>query len=310
MPSRHRFARLAAITLVLLLAVIVWGTLVRASGSGAGCANHWPLCNGEIVPRAPTVRTLIEFAHRVSSGAMLVAVVALALLGRRDLERGHPARRAAGFAVALTFVEAGVGASIVLLEKVGDDASAGRAVVMAVHLVNTFLLVASITLAWWWARRAPRGAVDWRSADGTAFAVGLVGVLIVGASGALTALGDTLFPATSLAAGLAQDLAPDAHPFLRLRFLHPMLALGVAGGWVVLASRFIGTTHERPLPALARGVLSMVTLQLVVGVVNLFLLAPIALQLVHLLVADLVWMSCVLFAAEALARREPVAAKP
>ena len=47
------FARFAGAVLGYNLLVIVWGAYVRASGSGAGCGNHWPLCNGVVVPNAP-----------------------------------------------------------------------------------------------------------------------------------------------------------------------------------------------------------------------------------------------------------------
>ena len=63
-----RFAKYSWIVLVYNLVVILWGAYVRATGSGAGCGSHWPLCNGEVIPRAPEVETLVEFTHRLSSG--------------------------------------------------------------------------------------------------------------------------------------------------------------------------------------------------------------------------------------------------
>src|SRR5215467_12703113 len=59
------------------VAVIAWGAFVRASGSGAGCGRHWPLCNGEVVPRPTSVATVIEATHRATSGLALVGVVGL-----------------------------------------------------------------------------------------------------------------------------------------------------------------------------------------------------------------------------------------
>src|SRR5579864_6461088 len=82
LPVRLRsanFTRYAWGVLGWNLLVLLWGAYVRACGSGAGCGSHWPLCNGEVVPHAPQVQTVIEFTHRVTSGVALVATVLLAL---------------------------------------------------------------------------------------------------------------------------------------------------------------------------------------------------------------------------------------
>ena len=89
MPSK--LARFAWFVLAWNVVVILWGAYVRATGSGAGCGAHWPLCNGEVVPRAPTAAMLIEFSHRLSSGLALVAVIVLAVWIWRTVAAGHPA---------------------------------------------------------------------------------------------------------------------------------------------------------------------------------------------------------------------------
>lgn len=303
---RHRlsFSRLALGVLVYALAVIGWGALVRATGSGAGCADHWPLCNGELVPRAPTSAMWIELVHRVSSGLFLVAVAILVATGWARLPSRDAARRAAGAAGLFTLIEAAIGAALVLLRKVGDDDSATRALLMAFHLANTFFLLAALACAWWWARGGARPAL--RAARSAApFAAALAGTLVAGAAGAVTALGDTLFPAPSLAAGVAQDLSPTAHSLLRLRVIHPILALLAAAGWIALAMRFASTTPG-PARRLARGVVALVCAQLVVGISTLLLLAPLALQLLHLLLADLLWIAGILLSLEALAAGAPL----
>ena len=76
------------------IAVIVWGAAVRATGSGAGCGDHWPLCNGSVIQHYPTAATLIEFAHRASSGVALLAVVGLLVWTFRTAPRRHLARSA------------------------------------------------------------------------------------------------------------------------------------------------------------------------------------------------------------------------
>jgi heme A synthase len=150
MGPMARLSRFAWLTLVYNVAVIAWGAYVRATGSGAGCGSHWPLCNGEIIPRGPTLETLVEFSHRLTSGLALVAVVVLFWWTRRESARTHPARRASAWALVFMLTEAGVGAALVLFRLVADNASMARAMFMAIHLVNTFVLLAFLTLTAHW----------------------------------------------------------------------------------------------------------------------------------------------------------------
>jgi cytochrome c oxidase assembly protein subunit 15 len=295
------FARFAWSVLGYNLLVVAWGAFVRATGSGAGCGRHWPTCNGEVVPRAPRIETAIEFAHRATSGIALLAVVVLLVWAFRAFPRGHAARRAAAWAMALMVAEALVGAGLVLFGWVAKDPSAARGWVMAVHLTNTFLLLGALALAADWSRHpgglalAGRGPVA--AALGTAAAV----VLLAGVTGAIAALGDTLFPATSFAEGLRQETASEASILLRLRLLHPFAA--VAAGAAVLAAARVAL-RARPEPrvrAAALAAAAFVALEIGLGVANVLLLAPVGLQLVHLLVADLVWLSLVLLASASLA---------
>ena len=298
-----RLARFAIWTLGCNLVVVLWGAVVRATGSGAGCGSHWPLCNGVAVPQAPTTATLIELTHRLTSGLALVMVVILAVACWRTLPRGHAARRAALAALVLIVVEAAIGAGLVLLELVGSNASAGRAAYMGLHLAVTFLLLASLALTAWWADAAPRLRGDRRVA--TFLAVAGAGLLLVAATGAIAALGDTLFPAGSLAAGVRQDLSPASHFLLRLRVLHPLLAVGVAAYLLFLPQLVRAPRMGRTPRKLGSAVSLLALVQLAVGAANLGLLAPVALQLLHLLLADLLWIGVVLFGAAALADPRP-----
>jgi heme A synthase len=299
----NRQARFAWIVVAYTLAVILWGAFVRATGSGAGCGQHWPLCNGEVVPRAPAIETIIELTHRVTSGLALLAVVALVFVVWRHRPKGHPARQAAGWSLVFMLTEAGVGAGLVLFELVADNASLARALFMAVHLANTFLLLAAMTLTARWLHDGPAGLAA-AGRGGRAVTLGLLagGLLLVGVSGAVAALGDTLFPATSLAHGLEQDLSPTSHVLLRLRLIHPTLAAVVALALIVVSPRI--PTGSEALWGLGPGqwVALLAGVQSAMGVLNVLLLAPVWLQLVHLLLADLLWIAVMLLGAAALRR--------
>lgn len=300
-PSR-RFELFAWGNVVYNLAVIVWGAFVRATGSGAGCGEHWPTCNGEVIPWDPGLETAIEFTHRLTSGLALVLAVLLFVWARRVWPKGSAPRKAAGFTLGFMVGEALVGAAIVLLALTGLNDSVGRAAVMGVHLVNTLLLVGALVLTAWLSggRAAPRVDVD-RPTAGLLGATAL-GMMVLGATGAITALGDTLFPAESLAAGLADDLSPTAHVLVRLRVIHPVLAV-LVGGLGVVSGVVAGLGAEGSQRRAGLSLAVLVGVQLLVGVANIWLLAPVWMQLVHLLVADFVWIALVLTAATALAPR-------
>lgn len=306
--QRSRFARFAWAILGLNILVVLWGAVVRATGSGAGCGAHWPQCNGEIIPLAPTVATVIEFSHRLTSGIALLTVAGLLVWSFRAFPRGHAVRRAAIAAMIFMIFEALIGAGIVLLRLVAHNQSLERGFSGGLHLVNTFLLLGVLTLTAWWAsggalpRLQGQGALPWL------FGLGLASALFLGASGAITALGDTLFPVQSLAEGLQQDFAGAAHLFVQLRIFHPIIAIGV-GVYSVLLGWY--AARQRPSIGTCRAALALTALfavQMVVGLVNVVLLAPVAVQLIHLLLADAIWIALVLAANLALAEA-PVPAR-
>ncbi len=292
-----RLTRYAVATLVVNFFVIAWGAWVRASGSGAGCGNHWPTCNGEIIPQSPTVHTLVEFTHRVSSGVALLLIVGLVAWTWRRFPARHPARRAAGTSLVLMGVEAGIGAGLVKFELVAHNASVVRALSLGAHLVNTQLLLAAIALTAWWADG--HSPIAWRGFGRGRwwFVAAGCGLLAVGMTGAIASLGDTLFPARTLAQGISQDFDPAAQLLLRLRIWHPMLAVLVGAGVMWLAQS-AGHRIGTPIAVrAARRVVILVLIQWTIGVSALVLLVPVVLQLLHLISADLVWLSFVTLAA-------------
>jgi heme A synthase len=297
-----RFAKYAWGVLAANLGVVLWGAYVRASGSGAGCGSHWPLCTGVVIPQSPGLATLIELTHRATSGVALLLVVGLFVWSRRVAPAGSPVRLGAGLALVFMLCEALIGAALVKLELVAQNASLTRAVYLATHLLNTFLLLGSLALTAWWASGGEQLRVEVRRRLPWLFAAALLGTLVVGMSGAITALGDTLFPPTSLAEGIRQDASPTAHLLVRLRVLHPALAVAVGLYLIVLATS-AAAQRGRVVKRLAWAVGGLVVTQWLAGLTNIALLAPVWLQLVHLLLADLLWIALVLLGAAALAQK-------
>lgn len=301
----HKLARFAWFALFYNVVVILWGAYVRATGSGAGCGAHWPLCDGMIIPRDPSTAMMIEFSHRVSSGLALVVVVILFVWVRRAVAPGMPARRAAAAALVFIITEALLGAALVLFRLVAQDESLARAMVMPLHLANTLVLLLCLTLTAHWLSGGAPVRISGRGRVFGLAVVMLVLVIGVGKTGAVAALGDTLYPAASLSEGLRADISPAGSLLLRLRLLHPALALVTA---VVL---LFGLTALRVGPADGRGqlakrsVYTLTVVQVLFGFVNIWLLAPVWAQLVHLLLADLLWIALVVTVASALAEPAP-----
>ena len=232
MEKIKAFQKFTIANLAYTLLVIVWGAYVRASGSGAGCGAHWPLCNGEVLPSTETIKTWVEFAHRTSSGLNLVLVFIGYAWARKISNKGSWIRTSAFYSVIAICMEAVLGAGLVLLKHVDLDQSVGRAISISLHLVNTLFLLTTLSTLAWYSFHPEQGlqkAKSWIHQN--RFFMICAGVFVLlGISGAITALGDTLFPATSLTNGIQQDLAHDAHFLVKLRVFHPLIALT----WIML----------------------------------------------------------------------------
>lgn len=300
-PPARRFARFPWAVLGYTLLVILFGAVVRVTGSGAGCGQHWPTCHGEIAHLPQRLETAIELSHRITSGLSLFVVLALVFWTRRQVAPGHVARKAAWFSLVFLIVEALIGAGLVLFALVADDTSVARAVVMPAHLVNTSLLMLSLTVTAWAASR-PDVRLVFNRSKGTWVALGLVLLVAVSATGALTALGDTLYPVTDGVA-LSDRLreSQSGATFLeRLRSLHPFLALFASLFLFVVAGHFRGERSEG-VARRATLVIIVLFLQLVLGVTNIWLSAPGWMQVTHLAVANVLWVAWVLMGLELLA---------
>lgn len=301
-PSRIRGAWLAKAALFYTLFVILFGALVRVTGSGAGCGQHWPTCHGEIAHLPRSLETLIELTHRVTSGLSLVLVVALVVVVRQ-LPPGHLARRGAWFSLIFLVFEALIGAGLVLFELVAKNTSEARAVVMPAHLVNTSLLMLVLTLtAWAIERRSPKLA--FAGVPAGLMLVGLGVLVAVSTTGALTALGDTLYPVTHGAqlSERVQEVRSGATLLERVRSLHPLCAL-LAALYLFGVASYVKSVAPRQA-SLSFWVVLVLFAQLCVGVVNIWLSAPAWMQILHLAVANLLWVLWVLLGLELMSRAE------
>jgi heme A synthase len=293
--SFDKFAKYSLVVLVFNLAVILWGAYVRATGSGAGCGSHWPDCRGEIIPANPQIETLIEFTHRLSSGVAFVLVLIMVVIAWKIYPKGNPVRVGSGLSMFFMITEALVGATLVRFQWVAYDVSLGRVITISIHLINTLLLLASITLTIWWASVGKKIIVQGHKLAAIALILAILSMLIIGVTGAITALGDTLFPAESLAEGIQQDFSPTAHFLLRLRVWHPVIAI-ISGLYIIFIAFMLNRPEDDKLMRFfSTALVGLIVVQLVAGFINLLLLAPIPMQLVHLLLADLVWILLILF---------------
>ena len=289
-----RFKKFAWFVLAFNVLVILWGAFVRATGSGAGCGGNWPLCYGDVVPLSPTSETLIEYAHRVTSGLALLFTLALIYLSRKFAD-GHTVRKAAIASGIFILIEALIGAGLVLFDLVGGNTSATRALTAAVHLSNTYFLLGALTLTVLWAQDSRAafkrpGRLRW-----ALILVALLGLIVIGATGAITALGDTLFPARSLAEGLADKFDSTAHFLVRLRVIHPLIAI-LVGAYILFGIRLDYFVDQDVSNTRVRRVLiGLIVVQWIAGVINVVLLAPVWMQILHLLIADLIWIFFIIY---------------
>lgn len=294
------FTPYAWFVLALNLAVILWGAFVRASGSGAGCGDHWPLCNGVVLPNFARLATIIEFTHRITSALLVIAVIGLILGAWKSFPARHRVRRAAAWAGLLTLSEGLFGAALVLLGHVENNTSPWRGVSLSLHLMNTLALIAALAAAAWFSRR-------------TATNISVVGVsqglqrlaitccilfALTYAIGGIAALADTLFPATSLQQGWAQDMASGSHVFVRVRILHPFVAAAAALGIVILCSLCFRLREAASIRGLSTALICIVLAQMCVGISNLALLHPVPIQIFHLFLAAILWICLFLLCVE------------
>jgi heme A synthase len=300
--TNRGFRGYALYILAYLLFVILFGAWVRITHSGAGCGSHWPTCHGEIIPLSPSLETKIEFTHRVTSGILGPAVLVLLAWSWRRFGWGRVTITAVVTTV-FVIIEGLIGAELVLQDLVADDDSVARAVIISLHLVNTLILTGSAVLTAWWSFDDRRMSFSGLGRGSWLLLAGLLALVVTSMTGAVTALGDTLFPVAPAGEGLLahvrDDLSTANHFLVRLRVVHPVVAVVAAGALYGIGAWVREHAKDRLTPRLARGLQHAVIAQVVAGIVTIGLAAPGWMQLVHLLMAQIVWAMAVLTAASA-----------
>lgn len=290
------FAKYSWFVLAFNVTVILWGVFLRASKSGDGCGQHWLTCHGEMIPSAPELKTVIEFSHRITSAIAFFLVAGLLIWTFRRFSKGHPIRKTAVLSFVFIITEAAVGAGLVLTGNTAETLSASRPFWIAGHLINTFILLAFLTLT---ARYAGGGRpLEWER--GKKFilpiALSIIAVLLIGLTGSIAALANMLFPSGTLAEGMAKDFSSASHMLLRLRLLHPITAILGSVFLIFLTGWMAKSADDNHKVMRWSNVLLVLILgQLAFGSLTLFMMAPIVMQLGHLLLADAIWISLVLF---------------
>ena len=286
----NRFAKYVWLVLLYNLAAVAWGVFVRASKSGDGCGSHWPLCDGASVPINGDTGRYVELSHRISTaliGPMAIVLVVWAFLA---FPKGHLARKGAVATFAGVLLEGLVGAALVKFGWVTTNDSAPRAGAMAIHAVSTFFLLGSLTVTLLAASGLPRVRLKGQGTVGAMLLLAGASVVVLGISGAISALGHQLHEVPDV---LKAAQNPATHWMVRLQPWHPYIAASI-GLYLLLAAGLL--PHLRPdvrVVKAARWTLGLYGAQLLLGLANIWLKAPIPMQMAHLTLADVNWISLV-----------------
>ncbi len=300
MIKMKNYSRFAWAFLAYNFYVILGGAYVRATGSGAGCGEHWPLCNGVVVPNFSTFHTIIEYTHRVSSGIVGIGSIILLVWAFKVTKKKDPIRISAIIAFCFVVFEALLGAGLVIFGLVANNSSYFRAIVMSLHLVATFILIASISLTAAWSSGFKFNKFNMQTKKFLPVSLIIVGMFVVGMSGAITALGDTLFRPNSVGEGVIHEIINPSHFLMSLRIYHPIFAVIVAIYTVFTAWSLTNKNSSSIQKKLTFSITGIFILQIFIGFINIALLAPVWMQIIHLLIADIAWIFCVLFCSQAL----------
>ena len=298
------FARFSLFTLLYNFAVVLWGVFLRASKSGDGCGEHWLTCHGEVIPSAPEFKTVIEFSHRITTAIAGFVVLGLLIWAVKKFPKGDAVRRMAYWTSFFILLEVAIGAVIVLTGNTAQNWTPFRPLVMAAHLIITFGLLASLTLGYWFASGRPAFTFNAERKYMVAVVALTVGMLVVGVSGSIAALSNLLYePSGTLTEGIQKDFSAESPLLIQLRGFHPLMSVGFGIALILSMSWFKNESGTAAVSRFANAISILVLVQFVSGLVTIVTHAPILMQLLHLFLADIIWISYVLLVASFLAEK-------
>lgn len=302
------FANFAWFSLFYNVLVVAWGVFLRSMGFGDGCGANWPLCTGAKDPAKGPMATMIEFSHRASTALVGVLAIVMVVWAIRAFPKGHPSKKFAGGFLFFTILEGWIGRYLVVHGLVTSNDTVQRAIWMGVHVLSTFMLLGSISAAALCASKIRPVQFKSQGTVGWLLAFGFIGTMLLGVSGAISAFGHQVRPDVQ---GLSEMLKPAAFWANKLAVAHPVGSASI-GLYLLLMCSLI--QHLRPDPFVknaAKALIGILFIQLAVGALNIFFKAPVVLQMVHLVLADLNWISIVVLAIAALGVGiEPVETRP
>jgi len=267
--------------LIVSILSIIAGAIVRATGSGDGCGASWPTCNGEIIPKLETSAELIEFSHRFISGFLLIITLIIFIKSFKD-KVPVLQKRIIWLLTFFVLLEALIGAVIVIYEWVGLNSSSPRIIAVPLHLLNTFGLLGTYTLLFHLTKNKKNSLNNFFDRG---FKIGLCLFLLSGATGSIAALADVIFPSESFIAGLAADFDSNSELLTRLRILHPIVATALSIYLYSEANRL-----QKEYKIQTKNIKALVFLGVLLGVLNVVSNIILPLSILHLLIADLLWV--------------------
>jgi len=277
-----KLVNLATAGLVTSILSILAGAIVRATGSGDGCGASWPTCNGKVLPSLNTTSEIIEFSHRSISGILLIITL---LLFIKSKDQGTPSlhKKIINYLTFFVLLEALIGAVIVIYEWVGLNSSLPRIIAVPLHLVNTFALLAFYTLIFFLLRESEN---DLENFFDQRLKIAFILFFLTGATGSITALADVLFPSASFIEGLSDDFDSTSEILTRLRIVHPIVSTVLSIFLFSESNRF-----KNIFGINASAIKILVITGVVLGTLNVVSNIILPLSILHLLLADLLWIT-------------------
>ena len=284
-----KLSSLATAGLTTSILSILAGAIVRATGSGDGCGASWPTCNGRVIPSLETSSEIIEFSHRSISGVLLI-VTLLLFVKSKDPDTPLLHKKIINYLTFFVLLEAAIGAVIVIYEWVGLNSSLPRIIAVPLHLVNTFALLGFYTLIFYLLRESENKLSNFFDKR---IKIAFVLFFLTGATGSITALADVLFPSASFVEGFIEDFDSTSEVLTRLRILHPFVSTILSIFLFSESNRF-----KKEFAINTSTIKVLVIVGVILGVLNVVSNIILPLSILHLLLADLLWITYVYKAVE------------